>query len=374
MQSFTSAFPHLEALRFLDFIFFHSCVYNNSLIIRYGGVCAQLCPTLCDPWIPRPWNFPGKNTGVGCHFLLQGSFPAEGLNPLLPCLLHSQGGSLLQSHLRSPSQVIQSYKNQLRSVTRWLSRFFPVSRWVWVSVCKSGGEVPRCLRAREAACQCRGQERPASAARETPGEGSSDPLQHLGLPGSSAGKESDCRAGGPSLIPGSKRCPEEGIGYHSSILGLSQGVSSVQFSSGVSDSLWPHGPQDTRPPCPSPTPGDCSNSCPLSQWCHPTISSSVVPFSSCLPSFPASGFFPVSQFFASGGQSIGASASASVLPVHIQDWFPIGLAPMAQSVKNPPVMGKTLVLSLGWEDPLEEGMTTHSSIFAWKIPMDRGAW
>ena len=63
--------------KFSDFwtIFFHSCVYNNSLIICYGGVCAQLCPTLCDPWIPCPWNFPGENTGVGCHFLLQGSFP-----------------------------------------------------------------------------------------------------------------------------------------------------------------------------------------------------------------------------------------------------------------------------------------------------------
>ena len=94
-----------------------------------------------------------------------------------------------------------------------------------------------------------------------------------------------------------------------------------QFSS-VSDSLWPHGLQHARLPCPSPTPGDGSNSCPLSQWCHPTVSSSVVPFSSCLQSFPASGFFPVSQFFSSGGQSIGVSASASVLPMNIQDWFP----------------------------------------------------
>ena len=96
----------------------------------------------------------------------------------------------------------------------------------------------------------------------------------------------------------------------------------VQFShSFVSDSLWPHELQHTRPPCPSPTPGVYSNSCPLSQWCHPTISSSVFPFSSSLQSFPASGSFPVSQFFSSGGQSIGVSASASVLPVNIQDWF-----------------------------------------------------
>ena len=89
----------------------------------------------------------------------------------------------------------------------------------------------------------------------------------------------------------------------------------------MSDSLWPHGLQHARLPCPSPPPEACSNSCPLSQWCHPTTSSSVVPFSSCLPSFPASGSFPMSQFFISGGQSIGASASASVLPMNIQDWF-----------------------------------------------------
>ena len=77
-------------------------------------------------------------------------------------------------------------------------------------------------------------------------------------------------------------------------------------------------------PCPSPSPGNCSNSYPLSKWCHPTISSSVVPFSSGLWSFPASGSFLMSQFFTSGGQSIGASASASVLPMNIQDWFPLG--------------------------------------------------
>ena len=87
----------------------------------------------------------------------------------------------------------------------------------------------------------------------------------------------------------------------------------------MSDSLQPHGLQHARPPCLSPTPRVYPNSCPLSRWCHPTISSSVIPFSSCLQSFPASG-----QFFASGGQSIRASASASVLPINIQDWFPLG--------------------------------------------------
>ena len=96
-------------------------------------------------------------------------------------------------------------------------------------------------------------------------------------------------------------------------------LSSVQFSSSVmSDSLWPHGLQHTRLPCPSPTPEACSNTCPSSRWCHPIISSSVSPFSSWLQSFPASGSFPMSQFFTPGGQSIGASASVSVLPMSIQ--------------------------------------------------------
>ena len=99
----------------------------------------------------------------------------------------------------------------------------------------------------------------------------------------------------------------------------------VQFSRSVmSDSLRPYGLQHTRPPCPSPTPGAYPNSCPLSQWCHPAISSSVIPFSSRLQSCPVSGSFQMSQFFASGGQSIGVSASASVLSMNIQDWFSLG--------------------------------------------------
>ena len=98
-----------------------------------------------------------------------------------------------------------------------------------------------------------------------------------------------------------------------------------QFSCSVmSDSLWPHGLQHARPPCPSQTPGAYPNSCPLSQWCHPTISSSVLPFSSHLQSFPASGSFPMSQLFTSGGQSTGVSASTSILPMNTQDWFPLG--------------------------------------------------
>ena len=117
--------------------------------------------------------------------------------------------------------------------------------------------------------------------------------------------------------------------------------SSVQFiRSIVSDSLWPHGLQNARLPCPSPTPWAYSNSCPLSRWCHPTISSSVVPLLLLLQSFLASGSFQMSQFFASGGQSVGVSASASILPMNIQDWFP-----------------------LGWTDPLAVQGTLKSLLF-----------
>ena len=102
-------------------------------------------------------------------------------------------------------------------------------------------------------------------------------------------------------------------------------VCTVQFShSAESDSLRPHELQHARPPCLSPTPGACWNSCPLSWWCHPSILSSIIPFSSCPKPLPASGSFPMSQLFTWGGQSIGISASASVLPMNIQDWFSLG--------------------------------------------------
>ena len=132
-------------------------------------------------------------------------------------------------------------------------------------------------------------------------------------------------------------------------LGNSAVVSSVQFSRSVmSDSLQPYGLQHARPPCPSPTPWACSISCSLSRWCPPTISSSVVPFSSHLQSFPTSGSFPMSQFFASGGQSIGVSASASVLPMNIQGWFPLGLTGLTilqpKRLKNLLHSSKALVL------------------------------
>ena len=113
--------------------------------------------------------------------------------------------------------------------------------------------------------------------------------------------------------------------YHSSKASVLQCFSSVQFSCSVmSDSLWPHESQHSRPPCLSPTAGVYPNSCPSSRWCHPTISSSVVPFSSCPQSLPASESFPMSQLFTWGDQSIGVSASTSVLPMNTQGWFPLG--------------------------------------------------
>ena len=103
-------------------------------------------------------------------------------------------------------------------------------------------------------------------------------------------------------------------------------LSLIQFSSVAQSclTLWPHELQHARPPCPSATPGVHPNPCPFTRWCHPTISSSVIPFSSCPQSFQASGSFPVSQLFASGGQNIEVSASASALPMKIQDWSPLG--------------------------------------------------
>ena len=119
--------------------------------------------------------------------------------------------------------------------------------------------------------------------------------------------------------------------YHALFLGRCQLIFLLSYTSGSVHllspvaQLWPHGLLHARLPCPPPTPEACSNTCPSNWWCYPTILTSVTPFSSCLQSFPATGSFPMCQLFASGGQSIGASASASVLPMNIQDWFLLGL-------------------------------------------------
>ena len=128
----------------------------------------------------------------------------------------------------------------------------------------------------------------------------------------------------------------------------------------MSDFLWPHGLQHSRLLCPSPSPGAYSNSCPLSRWCHPTISSSVVPFSSCPQSFPASGSFQMSQLFTSGGQSIGTSASASVLPINMQDWLLLGLTSLISLLSK----GFSRVFS-STAIQRHQFFGSHSSIWSW---------
>ena len=129
---------------------------------------------------------------------------------------------------------------------------------------------------------------------------------------------------------------------------LSTHAQAYQFSSVtvLSDSLRLHVLKHSRLPCLSQTPGACSNSCPLHQWCHPTVSSSIVPFSSCLQSFPAIGSFHMSQFFVSGGQNIGASVSASVCPMNVQDWFPSGQLARSHSPRDSEVFSKTQFKSM----------------------------
>ena len=123
----------------------------------------------------------------------------------------------------------------------------------------------------------------------------------------------------PKIVIQYKKLPNEVCKYY-----IRSYFYTCQFCSVIQSclTLQSHGLKNARPPCPSPTPRACSNSCPLSRWCHPTISASVIPFSSCLQSFPASGSFPMNQLFISGSQSIGVSVSASVLPMNILDWFP----------------------------------------------------
>ena len=140
----------------------------------------------------------------------------------------------------------------------------------------------------------------------------------------------------------------------------------------MSDSQRPPGQQHTRLPSPSPSPGACSNWCPSSQWCHPTISSSVIPFSSCLQSFPASRSFPVSQFFPSGGQSIGALASTSVLPKNIQDWFLLGLTGLISlQSKGLSRVFSNITVQKHQLFTIQPSLATHSSVLAWRIPGTR---
>ena len=138
---------------------------------------------------------------------------------------------------------------------------------------------------------------------------------------------------------------------------------SLVHHSVLSNTLQTHGLQHVRLPCPSPTPGACSNSCLSSRWCHPIISSSVVPFSSCLQSFPASGSFLVSQFFTSGSQSTGASASASVLPKNIHGWFHLGLTGLISLLSK--ALSRVFSSTTVWN---HQFFSTQPSLSIWKIP------
>ena len=139
----------------------------------------------------------------------------------------------------------------------------------------------------------------------------------------------------------------------------------------MSNSFWPHGLQHARLPCPSPTPRAYSNSYPSSRWCHPTISSSVIPFFSCLPPFPASDSFPMSQFFASGGQSIGVSASTSVFQMNIQDWFPLALTGLIslQSKRLLRVFSNSNRLSLYFQFPNPTHAVSHAFPSTWNTAL-----
>ena len=203
---------------------------NVSEVKLLGRVWLFATPWTVATRLLSPWNFPGKSTGMGCHFLLQGIFPTQGLNQGLP---HCR-----QTHYHLSHQGSLSYVNVV------------FMKWYLMIIL---------------------------------------------------------------LFISQTKC----LGYS---------IFSFLFSHKVmSNSLWPHELPHSRFPCPSLSPGVCSDSCPLSQWYYLAISSSAIPFFSCLQSFRASGSFPTSWLFASGSLSIGASASASVLPMNIQDWFPLGL-------------------------------------------------
>ena len=233
-----------------------------------------------------PWNSRGQNNGVDSFSLLQGIFPTHRWNSGLP---HCRRVLNQMSHKGSP-RILEWVAYHFSSHSSWPRNQTGVS-------CTAGEFFTLTLKANWISSSC---------------------LKTSPIPKSSK----------ISLYPVSAAFPiaQHTLAIATSFSSQDQSVQSLsQFShSVVSDSLRPHGLQQARFPCSSPTPGACSNSC-SSKWCHPIISSSVDPFFFYLQSFPASGSFPMSQFFESGGQSIGGSTSASVLPMNIQDWFPLRL-------------------------------------------------
>ena len=214
-----------------------------------------------------PWNSPGKNIAVGCHALLQVIFPT--------------------------SDQTQVYCHADRFLTIWaILEAMPVLDMYPQKIIIQKDTSPQC----------------SCSTNYTARHGS-----NVNVHRQMNGWRRLCKR--PSTDEWMKKI----MWYMNAV------QYSVQFNHSVmSDSLWPHEPQHARPPCPPPTPGIHSNPCPSSRWCHPAISSSVVPFSSCPQSLPASRSFPMSQLFIWGGQSIGVSASTSVLLMNTQDWFLLG--------------------------------------------------
>ena len=243
-------------------------------------------------WLYSSWNSPGQNTGVGSHSLCQGIFPAQGPNPGLP---HCTRILYQLSHKGSPR------------ILEWVA--YPFSRGSSKPGIKPGSPALQVI-LYQLSYQSWDQHK---TTHPTPLGALSPFLTWRELLSSFSAPQDN-----NTLYPaGIRMIPK----YHKYLsVGIWRPILSVhQFSVGLLATPWTIAP---RPPCLSPTPRTCSNACSSSQWCHPTISSSLIPFSSCLQSFLASGSFLVSQFFTSGCQSIGASASA--LPISIQDWFPLG--------------------------------------------------
>ena len=293
---------------------FHSFSYINHQDVC---VCALSHSVVSDSlWshglyparLLYPWDFPGRNTGLGCHFLLQRRFLTQGSNLDLLHLLLWQAGFYYCAASEAPllNSSGGSWNHSLRLVD-----VPPAASSFTLTPLTRGGRVlirSHLLEIQESqVCIC------------LDGEWGVRPgVRHSGAPILPSDEEmrkamTGCLGGVQNPMPMASHFTPYFCDH------------TVQFShSVVSHSLQPHGLQHARPLCPSSTPGAYSNSCLLSRWCHPFISSSVTPFSSRLRSFPASGSFQMGQLFTSGGQSIGVSASASVLQMNIQDWFPLG--------------------------------------------------
>ena len=267
----------------------------------------------------HPWNFPSKRTGAGCRFLLQGILLIQGLNPgLQRCkqmILPSRAPGKLSVLIYLLIHVLCSVNVQLFVAPCTVACQDPLSmgsprQEYWSGLpFPSPEDLPN--PGIEPLSLVSDRERYVSYDITYMQNLKNDTNELIYIQNWAKWIYTMVRV---------LRNSEKGAVLFFIILFIS-----VQFShSVVYDSLQSHGPQHSRPPCPSLTPGVYLNSCLLSRWCHPTISSSVVPFSSCSQSLPASGSFQMSQLFASGGQRIGVSASASVLPMNTQDWFPLG--------------------------------------------------